>query len=115
MAPLELSRVYGARDAKFYRAQVRVAKNRKALGRRVNLYVPVQMRAAVRRTANDLSRYLSSKDPEEKIFARCSASAINAALKKAGEKIGLPPTRIPTTYSFRSIFISEAIRFYKRK
>lgn len=96
---------------RYYRAQVRVAKNRKSLGKRINLYIPVDLRATVRPTANRLSRWLESVDPKEKVFARCGAGVLNKAIEIACLKVGTPKL---TTYSFRRLFISEAIRYYKR-
>ncbi len=71
------------------------------------------MRSAVRPIANKLSRWLNTAgtDPEEKVFARCGAAVLNKAIEIACLKVGKPKL---TTYSFLRLYISEAIRFYKR-
>jgi len=95
----------------YYRAQVRIAKNRKTLGKRVNLYVPVEMRMPVRASANKLAKFLERMTSGEKIFAGCTASRLNRGLAAACLKLGLPRV---TTYSFRRLYICEAIRYEKR-
>lgn len=96
---------------RFYRAQIRVAKNRKELGKRVNLYVPAEMRAPLRRTANALSKFLRRQDPEAKIFAKCTAARLNSILRAVCLDLGVPRV---TTYSFRRLYVSEAIRYCNR-
>jgi len=98
---------------KFYRAEVRIAKNRKELGQRVKLYVPVEMRAPVRGSANKLSRFLEGQPGECKVFAECSTNRLNRALAAACEALTPPLPKI-TTYSLRRLYISEAIRYCKR-
>lgn len=94
-----------------YRANVRIAKNRKCLGRRVNLYVPVEMRSPLRRTANTLGTFLRECHEDHKVFAKCTANRLNRSLRKACEKLEIGHY---TTYSFRRMYICEAIRFHKR-
>ena len=97
-----------------YRAHIRIAKNRKSLGRRVVLNVPADMREVVREEANRLGHFLRNaarRDDDSKIFSRCSASVLNNALKRACEVAQLPRY---TTYSFRRLYIAEIIRQCKR-
>lgn len=95
----------------FYRAQIRVAKNRKRLGRRVNLYVPAEWRMPLQSEGNFLHKALREYRDEDRPFASCTTTSLNRAIARACIAVGLPRC---TTYSFRRLFISEIIRHCKR-
>lgn len=106
-----LSRRYLKR---YYRAQVRIAKNRKSLGKRAILYVPVEWRSPLRAMGNRLSRFLAgfpAKDRNTQIFRNCKTPTLNDALKKACDELKIPRV---TTYSFRRLYVSEVIRLCGR-
>ena len=91
----------------FYRAEIRIAKNRKKLGRRASLWVPAEWRCPLLRDANYLHRYLHQFGAEERPFASCTTRRLNDALSVACREAGQPRM---TTYSFRRLFITEVIR-----
>lgn len=95
----------------FHRVQVRMAKNRKSLGRRANLYVPVEWRIPLAPEAHRLSLWLETKEPEERPFEGVTTGRANAALARACDAAGVDRV---TTYSFRRIFMTEVIRLCKR-
>ncbi len=95
----------------FHRVQVRVAKNRKQLSRRVNLYVPTEWRLPLEAEGRKVSLWLDTISDDEKPFAHISTQKANAALARACDRAGV---RRVTTYSFRRIFITDIIRICKR-
>jgi len=91
--------------------QVRIAKNRKRAGKRVNLVLPPNWRFGLAPLGAVARSYLANQPPDSQSFLGTPVAILNAALASA---CAVAKVTCITTYSLRRLFVHEMIRLCKR-
>ena len=93
------------------KVMIRIAKNRKRMGKRIQLVIPPKWRLPFLEFIPQLSRFLGSHDYDSQPFLGQKVGALNTALKMACSDARV---KVFTTYSLRRLYVHEIIRLTKR-
>jgi hypothetical protein len=97
--------------------EVRVAKNRRSLHKRRILRLSRRWAPWISPVLEKLSAFLDQCNPDDRPF-RARATEVNRSLSLAAEQLGRlleqchDAGRLPTTYSFRRLYVAEMLRVH---